>query len=457
MYYYQDVFDTGKQGLEIGTVMSLKAIGKRVLTVGVAIASGAALVTTLAGCDKDVTGIAAAVNSEKIQEQTVTDFVESYRESQDLGDATAWSRYMQSASFTPSSLREDVIEYYARMMLAEQDAENHGAEVTDDEVQQRIDEDQAYYGLSDEDWNAQIASMGYSETLYEEQTRYALIQEKLMDAVIEKPEVTDDQLVQTANLYGDNLNGAKRITVIVLDKGTEDEQSILDGINDGTQSFDEANEKYGKGDMYDGWNVFNTLDSQLTEAISSVEAGGMTGIVNGLYYDFIARVDETLTVPEGGFTEIGQIPETMRETLSDTVSSVDRSNQLDDYINDLYEKATITITDMPDGLPYDVSAYGIAGSDVDYATSSVTLDVDDTTTIFGCTVPFDSSKGLPDDSEHIATNWSSSDEKIVTVDQDGYVRAIAPGTATITGKNADDDSVSAEITVKVNEPSEDEE
>ena len=69
--------------------------------------------------------------------------------------------------------------------------------------------------------------------------------------------------------------------------------------------------------------------------------------------------------------------------------------------------------------------------------------------MFGCDIPYDSSKGNSDVPK-IDSTWASSDESVVTVDKDGYVRALKEGTATITATQVDDDSKTATIDVTVN-------
>ena len=49
-----------------------------------------------------------------------------------------------------------------------------------------------------------------------------------------------------------------------------------------------------------------------------------------------------------------------------------------------------------------------------------------------------------------AVTWSSSDETVTTVDQNGNVTAVAQGTATITVKSQEDETIKAECTVTVN-------
>ena len=55
----------------------------------------------------------------------------------------------------------------------------------------------------------------------------------------------------------------------------------------------------------------------------------------------------------------------------------------------------------------------------------------------------------PDNAYNAKVTWTSSDENIVTVDDTGFIWAIAPGTATITATNLNQDSYSINITVGV--------
>lgn len=57
----------------------------------------------------------------------------------------------------------------------------------------------------------------------------------------------------------------------------------------------------------------------------------------------------------------------------------------------------------------------------------------------------------PDNTTEKALTWSSSDEKVATVDADGNITPVAPGTTTITAALADDDSIYDTCTVTVTE------
>ena len=52
----------------------------------------------------------------------------------------------------------------------------------------------------------------------------------------------------------------------------------------------------------------------------------------------------------------------------------------------------------------------------------------------------------------VEVEWSSSDEDVATVSEDGLVKAVSEGTAVITVQSADDADVKGQITIHVNAP-----
>ena len=77
---------------------------------------------------------------------------------------------------------------------------------------------------------------------------------------------------------------------------------------------------------------------------------------------------------------------------------------------------------------------------------TLTLDVDGTETLIATVTPANASNKQ--------VIWSSSDEAIATVDENGLVKGIAVGTATITAKSAENEEISdsCEVTVEETEP-----
>lgn len=87
-----------------------------------------------------------------------------------------------------------------------------------------------------------------------------------------------------------------------------------------------------------------------------------------------------------------------------------------------------------------VSAAQIAVTGIELDKTSLELTVGDTTVLTASVTPGDASDK--------SVNWSTSEEKIAAVDQQGQVRACAPGTATITAKTSNGKTAVCVVTVK---------
>lgn len=83
--------------------------------------------------------------------------------------------------------------------------------------------------------------------------------------------------------------------------------------------------------------------------------------------------------------------------------------------------------------------------------TSIELDVTNTEVTEGETLQLTATV-MPEDATDKSVTWASSDEAVATVDQNGLVTAVAPGTATITATTIDGSDLSATCEVTVNTP-----
>ena len=88
-------------------------------------------------------GVAATVNGTEISEDKITAQVESVRSSMSLTDEDAWGNWLAENSYTPSSVREQIIDSYVQQELIRQGAAEKNITVEsstiDDYVQQMKD------------------------------------------------------------------------------------------------------------------------------------------------------------------------------------------------------------------------------------------------------------------------------------------------------------------------------
>lgn len=335
--------------------------------VAVATAMALALslpVAALTGCQsaeqKAMETAAAVVNGETIAEQTITDYIQSYRTSNGLENNGDWAQWLVDQGLTPSGLRSQTIDYYVRQVVIEQEAKKHQIEVSDADINQQIDEVKSYYGYDDEQWNEQLSAIGYTPDSYRDYVAQSLYQEKLADVVYEPSDqsAVDKQVVEFANSYSTALDGSKKLKCIVFNPGENAKaKEALDKVKQGGD-FDKIAEEYTETSDYDGWDSMVTVDEAVADAVSSLDKGATTDVVEGTSYLFIVKVEDVCKKPEGGYTSTDQIPAEFLEEFTANATQQEKYVHFQTFIDDLMNSASVEKRDMPSNLPYDVDLSG---------------------------------------------------------------------------------------------------
>ena len=120
------------------------------------------------------------------------------------------------------------------------------------------------------------------------------------------------------------------------------------------------------------------------------------------------------------------------------------------------EKTDDSVATMPEDLAAMDSAFGVVPEDLKAETKvtvttnveSVTLDKTEGVLTVGNTVTVTATV-IPDTATNASVTWTSSDEAIATVDSEGKITAVAPGTATITATSDSNPDASAAYAVTV--------
>lgn len=305
-------------------------------------------------------GVAATVNGVEIQEQTVTDYVQEFRDSQGVAEDDAWGTWMATYGMNPSSVREEVINYFVDEELVKQAAEENDVTVSDDEVQEQIDQMKANYG-SDEAWESALSSAGTTEEKYRETLRNAMLESKLQETVAtDAAEPSDEEIVDYVRSYAPALDGAKRSSHILFNSDDQETaQKVLDQINSGEIAFEDAVEQYSSdtasaehgGDV--GWDSLNSFVSEYTEALANLEKDQVSDLVTSQYGIHIIKCTDIFTVPDE-ITSVDQVPTEFVDYIKDMLASSGQSNAFSQWKETYKESAEIVINDMPEGLPYDI-------------------------------------------------------------------------------------------------------
>lgn len=362
---------------------------KRVGALSLALALGAGLV----GCGGDGAGggaVAATVNGQDIMEQTVTDYVADFRQSASLESDEAWGQWLVANSYTPESVREEVIDYYVNQDLYEQAAAEYNVTVEQADIDEALEQTKSMFESEEAFQQALEASNMTEESYVETVIQPNLLQTKLAEAVAaaDSSDENGDASLQAAQEMADQWNGSKRSSHILFSADDEDKaKEVLDQINAGEIDFADAAKEYSTdtgsaengGDV--GWDALNSFVTEYQEALNGLETDQVSTLVKSDFGYHIIKCTETFTVPEGGITSIDQLPAEFQDYIT-YMEQNNASSNFTTWFAEYRENAEITINPMPEGLPYDIdlAPYEEQAAQDEAAATDANVDTDATTT-----------------------------------------------------------------------------
>ncbi len=340
-------------------------------------------------------GVAATVNGTQITEDTVTEQIMSTRSSYGYDDDEDWAEYLASNDMTPESYRESVIDSLIDSVLVSQAERDADITVSDEEIEEAWQEVVSSYD-SEEAFIEVLEQIGYTEDSYKEMISENLASEKFQEMVSSVEEPTDEEIIEYANENLSTYNNARRSSHILIsvdsdaDDDTREEalqkaQDILDQINAGEITFEEAVEEYSDDSSADdggdvGWDVLNSFVDEYQEALDELSVDEISGVVESDYGYHIIMCTDIFSVDDE-VTSIDEIPEDLRTTFSETIESNNQSAAYTEWLESYRDEADIVIYDMPEDVPYNVDMSSVTSdsSDDTDGTDDGSSDTDETT------------------------------------------------------------------------------
>ena len=227
----------------------------------------------------------------------------------------------------------------------------------------------------------------------------------------------------TASVKDADIAASTHIKVVVTPTGVVAPESI-DLVTNGENTKD-LDAKLVPADATDVKLAYESSD----ESVATVdETGKVTAVANG---------ECTITTYVTAKTEASELSAVAVEAAD--------SEETDD-----------SVATMPEDLAAMDSAFGVVPENLKAETKvtvttnveSVTLDKTEGVLTVGNTVTVTATV-TPDTATNASVTWSSSDEAIATVDSEGKITAVAPGTATITATSDSNPDASAAYAVTV--------
>lgn len=132
----------------------------------------------------DPSAVAAVVNGQSISEQTITDYIASFRASMGLDTDDAWGEWMATYGYTPETVREEVIEGFVLDELYNLAAQELNVQVTQEDIDQALEDTKSQFE-TDEEYQQALADAGMTEESYiQNDLMPILLEEKIMEAAI---------------------------------------------------------------------------------------------------------------------------------------------------------------------------------------------------------------------------------------------------------------------------------
>lgn len=312
-------------------------------------------------------GVAATVNGVNIKEDTVTKQIMAVRSASYEKDED-WAAYLAQQGLTPESYRESVIDAIARQYLLVEAEKEYGATVDQKDLDKAWDDAVKNYGGDEKAFVEMIGQIGYTKEAYLESIKSSLAQQKLKEKVAPAKEPTDEEIVSYLNENLSSYNGARRSSHILFKvpedasdeqraKVEEEAQKVLDKINAGDLEFEEAAKDYSEdssaekgGDV--GWDKLATFVPEYQDALSALSEGQVSALVKTDYGYHIIKCTGVFDVQT--VDSIDEVPEGIRDYVSDMIETQAVSAAYGDWLNGYTEKADIKINPMPEDVPYNV-------------------------------------------------------------------------------------------------------
>ena len=317
-------------------------------------------------------GVAATVNGTEIDEDTITNQIQDWRNAYGYSDEDAWGQYLASASTTPEDVREQILDGLIDNELVKQAIAENKITVTDADIDASVDKMKANYD-SDDAWQQALQSAGWTEDRYRAQVELSLQTAKLKDTVAPAEAPSQDDILSSIQMYKGDIDGAKRSSHILFDStDTQTAQEVLDKINSGELDFADAAKQYSKdtgsaangGDV--GWDKLTTFVTAYQDALDGLSLGQVSGLVTSEYGIHIIKCTDVYTAP-AEITDVSQVPEEFVQAISDSIESSNQDTAYNAWLSDYRDNADIVINPFPENAPYnlDMSKYAAADDDTE--------------------------------------------------------------------------------------------
>lgn len=355
-------------------MMTQSKFSRKLISVVALAALAVVAVFGLSGCDSDP--YAAKVNGTEIKESKITKQIEKIREAYSMTDNSTWGEYLASASMTPSSLRDSLLDSYIEQEIVTQYAYEKNADATNEQIDEQVSTVRAYYD-SDDEWKEALTNAGFDdENAYRDVLKYSIAYQNLQEKFAEDATVDDATLLEDVKTLADSIDGGRKSSHILFNSDDESTaREVLAKINSGELDFAEAAKEYSQdtGSAEDGgnvgWDKETTFVDAYQNALNNLSEGQVSDLVVSDYGIHIIKCTGVFNKPANA-DSLSSYPESVIETARETAKSDQGTTDLTNWIDEKKESANIEKRDMPSNVSYNVDMSKYQSSDSSSSDSS---------------------------------------------------------------------------------------
>lgn len=312
--------------------------------------------------------IAATVNGKPILESDVTRTIELLRFQDDaVGSDLKWARVLDDAGLTPDTLRQKVIDQCVQDELTVQESERLKLSPDTESIDEQIEKSKENFGSTAEWTRALYRSGYYSDDSFRRSLEVSDLTDQLKKEVTSDVTPTTDEVASYISKNAYKYSGKRSSCILIIgtasmpyEEMVSSAQSILDDINSGSISFEDAAAAYsadktsaaGSGDI--GWSSLVEMPEDYQSTLEGLSVGKVSGLVSCSYGIYIIKCTDIFSVPSGTSIDAGNVPSEICTTLRTKLVEEMQGTLYTQYMSSLTSAADIEVNQMPSGLSYDV-------------------------------------------------------------------------------------------------------
>ncbi len=307
--------------------------------------------------------VAARVGSDVIYESDVTDYIEGFRSNNPSYETdSGWAQFLNANGMTAESMREYVLkEVFVAKLLIRQQCEQRNIVLTDNELDQVISREQAFYEqrYGQNSWDSVLSSYGYTEQTWRQNEADRLLEEQLEAAVISDATPSESEVQLEANEHASDYNGKHSFfRSYPSEQEASEAQSKLGSLG-AELSLEQFKSVVGDAQNA-GWSSLkddqDNMSKEYVQALNGLAARQVSAPVqqDGAY--LLIFCDRVLDIPEkGGSVDFEALPDEIQAQLTSDAEKAKRTSLFNDWMKNLMSESDVEYEPMPEGLPYDVN------------------------------------------------------------------------------------------------------